>query len=94
MTMPVYTSTVLFMSLCLNPHAKREFLDLPTNIAGKIAQALQTLATSPRSHQSIKLSGGEGYRLRSGDYRILYEIDDLNKKVEIYRIKHRREAYR
>ncbi len=78
----------------LKPRAKREFLDLPTNIASKIAQTLQTLASNPRSHQSIKLSGEEGYRLRAGDYRILYEINDLNKKVEIYRIKHRRDACR
>ncbi len=78
----------------LKPRAKREFLDLPTNIARKVTQALQTLASNPRSHRSIKLSGGEGYRLRVSDYRILYEIDDLNEKVDVYRIKHRREAYR
>jgi mRNA interferase RelE/StbE len=78
----------------LKPRAKREFFDLPTNIAKKITHALQTLASNPRSHQSMKLSGGEGYRLRVSDYRILYEIDDLRKQVAIYRIKHRREAYR
>ena len=78
----------------LRPRAKREFLDLPTNIARKVAQAFQILTDNPRSHQSIKMSGGEGYRLRVSDYRILYEIDDLTKKVEVYRIKHRREAYR
>ncbi len=78
----------------LKPRAKREFLELPKNIAITISQALRSLAHNPRSHQSIKLSGGEGYRLRLGDYRILYEIDEPDKKVEIYRIKHRREAYR
>jgi mRNA interferase RelE/StbE len=40
------------------------------------------------------LSGGEGHRLRVGDYRILYAIDDSAKKVIVYRVKHRREAYR
>ena len=78
----------------LQPRARKEFLALSPQIAGKIAQALETLAQNPRSHQSIKLSGGEAYRLRVGDYRILYDIDDLAKKVIVYRIKHRREAYR
>ncbi|MGH7206244.1 MAG: type II toxin-antitoxin system RelE family toxin [Nitrospiraceae bacterium] len=78
----------------LQPRARREFLALPPHIARKITQALQTLEQNPRSHQSIKLSGGDGYRLRVGDYRILYDIDDLAKNVIVYRIKHRREAYR
>jgi len=78
----------------LQPRARKEFLALPPDIARKITQALQILEQNPRSHQSIKLSGGEGYRLRAGDYRILYEIDDPAKKVIVYRIKHRREAYR
>ncbi|TLY28790.1 MAG: type II toxin-antitoxin system RelE/ParE family toxin [Nitrospirae bacterium] len=78
----------------LQPRARKEFLALPPDIARKITQALQILEQNPRSHQSIKVSGGEGYRLRAGDYRILYEIDDPAKKVIVYRIKHRREAYR
>ena len=78
----------------LQPRARKEFLALPPDIARKITQALQILEQNPRSHQSIKVSGGEGYRLRAVDYRILYEIDDPAKKVIVYRIKHRREAYR
>lgn len=78
----------------LQPRARKEFLAFPPDIARKITQALHTLEQNPRSHQSIKLSGGEGYRLRVGGYRILYEIDDPAKKVIVYRIKHRREAYR
>ena len=78
----------------LQPRARKEYLALPTEIVKKITQSIAVLEKNPRSHQSIKLSGGEGYRLRVGDYRILYEIDDSNKKVVIYRIKHRREAYR
>jgi len=41
-----------------------------------------------------KLHDKEGYRIRSGNYRILFEIDDQVKSVFIYRIKHRREVYR
>jgi len=78
----------------LQPRARKEFLALPSDTAGKIMQALHTLQQNPRPHQSIKLSGGEGYRLRVGDYRVLYDIDDPTKKVIVYRIKHRRVAYR
>jgi mRNA interferase RelE/StbE len=56
--------------------------------------AIRALEENPRSHQSIELSGDEGYRLRVGDYRVLYDIDDPAKRVSVYRIKHRREAYR
>lgn len=76
------------------PRARKEFLALSPDIARKIARAIHTLEQDPRSHQSIKLSGGEGYRLRVGDYRILYDIDDPAKRVNVYRIKHRREVYR
>ena len=78
----------------LQPRARKEFLSLSPDIAKKITLALHTLEQKPRSHQSIKLSGGEGHRLRVGDYRILYEIDDSTRKDIVYRIKHRREAYR
>jgi mRNA interferase RelE/StbE len=55
---------------------------------------MQGLADNPRPRQSIKLSGTESYRLRVGDYRILYEINNPAKSVTVYRIKHRREVYR
>ena len=78
----------------LRTRARKEFLALPPDIAKKITQALHTLEQKPRSPQALKLSGGDGYRLRVGDYRILYDIDDSARKVIAYRIKHRREAYR
>ena len=53
-----------------------------------------TLASEARPPGSVKLTGDGGYRLRAGDFRILYRIDDEAGKVFIYRVKHRREAYR
>ena len=52
------------------------------------------LASNPRPFGSKKLTMDEGYRIRCGDFRILYRIDDVSKEVTIYRVKHRREAYR
>ena len=78
----------------LRARARKEFLDLPPETARKVLEAFESLRTDPRHRQSIKLSGGQSYRLRIGDYRLLYEIDDPEKKVTVYRIKHRREVYR
>lgn len=67
--------------LLLQPRARKEFLAHPSALAKKIAQALHMLEQEPRSPQTVKLSGGEGHRLRVGEYRILYEIDDATKRV-------------
>jgi mRNA interferase RelE/StbE len=53
------------------------------------------LYDEPRPHNSKKLSGGGSrWRIRVGDYRVLYEIDDSHKIVKVYRIAHRKEVYR
>jgi mRNA interferase RelE/StbE len=48
----------------------------------------------PRPPGSQKLFGEDAYRIRQGDYRILYTIDDEKRLVEVYKIGHRREVYR
>jgi len=56
---------------------------------------LKELASNPRPSNCKKLVGGErDWRVRVGDYRVLYEIDDAEKSVRILNVKHRREAYR
>ena len=52
------------------------------------------LSENPRPFGSKKLTDEGGYRIRSGDFRILYRIDDMAKEVIIYRVKHRKEVYR
>jgi len=60
-------------------------------LVGKIL----ALEKNPRPVQSKKLKGADDeYRLRVGDYRVFYTIDDKNKLVAIYHLAHRREAYR
>jgi len=80
--------------LLLIPSARKDLDTLPNQIFKKIKEKILRLKDNPRPHGCIKLTGEEGYRLRSGDYRILYRIDDTEKTVYIYKIKHRREAYR
>jgi len=76
------------------PQAQKDLDELQGKIFNKIKEAIVSLAHNPRPYGSIKLTNEQGYRVRIGDYRLLYRIDDKLKEVFIYRIKHRREVYR
>ncbi len=76
---------------------KQAFKDLeaiPADYRQLISKHIDSLETNPHSTNSKKLKGDAGYSLRVGTYRVLYDIDDKTKTVMIYRVKHRREAYR
>ena len=77
----------------LNAHAERELEKLPDPIMSRITQKLVLLKNDPFPRQSRKLKGHTGYRLRIGDYRVLYEVDQKERKVIIYAIGHRKEVY-
>lgn len=74
--------------------AKRELEVLPKEIRRQIMDVIDDLEKEPRSQGSKKLTHKEGYRVRKGNYRLLYTINDKTRKVVIYRIGHRREIYR
>ena len=80
----------------LERQAEKELRSLPSQILKRIDKRLLTLAEEPWPRDSLKLKGkeGEGWRIKTGDYRILYTIDEAQKIIKVYRIKHRREAYR
>lgn len=81
----------------LKKSAKKEFLTLPSNIQNKILEALQFLSQNPYSEllQVKKLKGTEHlYRIRIGDYRIIYEIQKGKLVVIIIKIGHRSDVYR
>ena len=60
----------------------------------RVNQAIASLAENHRPQGSKKLTAREGYRIRVGDYRILYQIDDTAKLVIIYRVAARGDVYR
>jgi len=61
----------------------------------RIISAVKLLAKNPRPFGSHKITGYENYhRIKVGDYRIIYEVDDKEKLIKIMRIRHRREVYR
>ncbi len=74
--------------------AAKELEDIPKKDLRKIVKRIQSLAENPRPTGSQKLSGQEQYRIRQGDYRIVYSIDDEDSIVDIIKIGHRREVYR
>lgn len=78
----------------LERRAERDLRQLPQDIIRRIDVVLRQLASNPRPAGAVKLSGRteSGWRVRVGDYRILYRIEE--SRVEVYRIKHRRDAYR
>jgi mRNA interferase RelE/StbE len=73
--------------------AERELDDLPLNAQDRILKRILSLRENPRPIGVKKLHGREGYRIRSGDYRILYAIDDRRKIVDILSISIRENAY-
>lgn len=73
---------------------EKELRSVPRADLSRIVTKIQSLSINPRLHSCEKLSGEEKYRIRQGDWRIVYTIDDLNKEVEIVKIGHRREIYR
>ncbi len=79
----------------LMPGAQKDLNNLDDNLLSRLEKAILGLYDNARPHNSKKLSGGGSrWRIRVGNYRILYEIDDSQKVVKIYRIAHRREVYR
>ena len=78
----------------LKRSAEKELDHLPTKIYDRIVKRLLSLRDNPRPPGIKKLLGREGYRIRVGDYRILYVIAEKEKKVEVVSIAHRREVYR
>ena len=81
-------------SIELKRSAAKELADLPVKDRGRIVARIQALAEDPRPPGAEKLSGQERYRVRQGDYRILYEIHDQILLIVVVRIAHRRDVYR
>ena len=76
------------------PLAQKDLDNLEKRFFKQIKDKINSLKSNPRAHGCLKLTAEEGYRIRIGDYRVLYRIDDKNKVIYIYRIKHRKESYR
>ena len=75
--------------------AQRAFRNLPPDIQRRLDPAIMALANNPRPPGCIKLSGEESlWRIRVGDYRIVYQVQDDRRLVLVLKLGHRREIYR
>lgn len=80
--------------VALAASAVKELNALPANIVARIMPRMEALAQDPRPRGCKKLRGGDKeWRIRIGNYRVVYEIDDADKTIDVTRIAHRREAY-
>ena len=74
---------------------KKDVRKLPPSEVNRILSAVEELADNPFPHGSEKLAGSEcAYRIRVGDYRVVYEVVPAAKLVEIQRVRHRKDVYR
>lgn len=76
-------------------HAEKDLDSLPRAEFERVLGKIQNLASQPFPPGAKKLSGEENsWRIRVGDYRILYAVDQPKKQIVIFRVRHRREVYR
>jgi mRNA interferase RelE/StbE len=74
--------------------AQKQIARLPAPTQDRIENALRALADDPRPQGSGKLRGREGLRVRVGDFRIIYLVDDDQRAVTVVQVGHRRDVYR
>ena len=76
------------------PSAERQVDRLPATVALRIMERIGALSDDPRPHGSKKLSAmQDAYRLRIGDYRVIYRVSDSDKVIWVVRVAHRGRAY-
>lgn len=81
-------------SVELKPSARKELERLPPKLIQRVFPKLEELASEPRPVGCKKLRGGRAeWRIRVGDYRVVYTIDDGTLLVSVTRIRHRSEVY-
>lgn len=82
------------MKISFVKSAEKELLSLNKSLGQRIIQKISLLENNPYGQNSQKLEGGRGYRIRVGDYRVVYTINKENKTILIIKIGHRREIYK
>jgi mRNA interferase RelE/StbE len=81
-------------SVLISRPAEREIERLPVSVRRLIVRRIASLSDDPRPVGSRKLAGDDKYRVRQGDYRIIYTIEDERVTVIVVRVAHRSDAYR
>jgi mRNA interferase RelE/StbE len=79
----------------LERSAERDLRRLSAKVFSRIIPEIRALAENPRPHGCRKITGSKNdWRIRIGDYRVIYEIDEKTSIVRVMRVRHRRQVYR
>ena len=82
-------------SFIVRPSVEKDLRSLPASVARRLFEHMAALQNNPFPRGSLKLTGAEQlYRVRVGDYRMIYAGDQDNRQVVVYYVRHRRDAYR
>lgn len=81
-------------AIFIERHAQKQIMKLDKKVIPVIKNAILKLANNPRPFGYKKLKGEDAYRIRIGDYRIIYEIDDTIIVVTVVSVGHRKEIYK
>jgi len=77
------------------PSVEKDLRSLPREVIARVFKRVEALKDDPFPRQSTKLAGAEQlYRLRIGDYRVIYGIDKEARQVIVHYVRHRRDVYR
>ena len=88
-------STMTAYNVTLKPSVEKDLRGLPSTIRARVLARIAQLHEEPLPRQAIKLAGGEQwYRIRVGDYRIVYGVDRDARQITIHYVRHRRDVYR
>ena len=80
-------------TIVLSKKAQKQLDKLSDTIAEPILEAIGFLENNPRPNGCKKLKGREGYHIRIGDYRVIYEVFDNNLIVDVITLGHRKDIY-
>lgn len=80
-------------SISFTEAAEKRLHKLPKRDQLRIAGAIEMLANNPFPPASLKLKGREGWRLRVGDYRVIYKVENSELLIEVIKVGHRRDVY-
>ena len=82
------------MKIFLSSKADRQLSKLPSKMHEVILSRIEGLMNAPHPTGAVKLKGREGWRIRLGDYRSLYTVDQKKKEITVLSVAHRKDAYR
>lgn len=81
--------------IIFKPSVHKDLRKLPKTVIQRVLAKIEGLSSKPIPLSSVKLEGAERlYRIRVGDYRVIYQVDTMAEEIIIQYVRHRREVYR